>query len=88
MMIPSDTSPDVEQVQLQRLREMAPADRLALALRLSWDVICASKRAIKRTHPEFTTRQVDCLFVELHYGKELADAFRHHIEARDDGRVQ
>ena len=88
MTIPSDTSIDVERAQLQLLRDMSPADRVALALRLSSDVICASKRAIARTHPELTTRQVEHLFVELHYGKELADALRQHDKARDDGRIQ
>ncbi len=78
MPIPNDTSLDIEEKQLQLLREMSPSDRLMMAVRLSSDVIRASKRAIARTHPELTPRQVGHMFVELHYGRELADAVRQH----------
>ncbi len=54
MPIPSDTSNDAEQAQLQLLREKSPRERAALAVRLSSEVIQASKRAIARAHPEFT----------------------------------
>lgn len=73
---PSDTSADAEAMQLQLLRAKTPAERGMLALRLSADVIHASKRAIQRAHPEFSPIEVGQMFVELHYGKELADALR------------
>lgn len=76
MRIPSDTSPDVEAAQRQLIREMTPAERVMLAARLSDTVRNASRRAIRRVHPEFTDRQVEHLFIELHYGKELADGVR------------
>jgi hypothetical protein len=88
MTIPSDTSVDVERAQLQVLRDMSPAERVALALRLSSDVMHASKRAIARAHPEFTARQIEHMFIELHYGRELADAVRQHDRTRDDGRAE
>ena len=88
MTIPSDTSPDLERVQLELLRAMSGADRVGLALRLSADVVRLSKRAIARTHAEYTPRQVEHRFVELHYGKELADALRQRDKAREHGRDQ
>lgn len=76
MPIPNDTSREAEQVQARLLAEKTPAERLMLAARLTQDVIQASKRAIARVHPEFTPRQVEHMFIELHYGRELADAVR------------
>jgi len=81
MTIPQDTSVEAEQKQIELLREKTPAERFMLAAQLSQDVIQASKRAIARVHPEFTPRQVEHLFIELHYGRELADAVRKHDEA-------
>ena len=81
----SDTTRDAEQVQLRLLRDKSPAERLALAVRLSSEVIRASKRAISRAHPELTLRQVGHLFIELHYGRELAEAVRLYEEKPDDG---
>lgn len=88
MSAPSDTSIDVARAQLRLLREKSPAERAALAVKLSSDVVQASKRAIARMHPELTPRQVGYLFVELHYGKSLADAVRRCDRTRDDGRRQ
>ena len=83
---PSDTSPDVELRQMELLRSMSPTERVNLAFRLSTEVIQASKRAIARLHPEFSPRQVEHAFVELHYGKELADGLRAHDEKLSDGQ--
>jgi len=60
--LPSDTTLDADQAQLRLLREKSPAQRLALAVRLSSEVIRASKRAISRAHPELAERQVGNLF--------------------------
>jgi hypothetical protein len=84
----SDTSLDAARLQLQLLREKSPAERAALAVRLSSDVVRASKRAIARTHPALTAREVGHLFVELHYGKALADAVRRYDRTGDDGRPE
>ena len=59
-----------------------------LALRLSSEVMQASKRAIARTHPDLTAREVELRFIELHYGKELADAVREYYETRGNGQFQ
>lgn len=72
----SDTSADVDDVQLQLLRQKSPPERVGLALRLSSDVIRASKRAIARAYPDFSPSEREHLFLELHYGRELAEAVR------------
>lgn len=85
MAVFSDTSPDAEAMQLRLLREKTPAERGTMALRLSAEVARASKRAIQRAHPEFSVIEVGQAFVELHYGKDLADALRRHQGALDHG---
>lgn len=82
----SDTSIDVEEAQLQLLRSMTPSERSALAASMSSEVIRASKRAIARLNPDFTTRQIEHCFIELHYGRELADGMREYERTRGDGR--
>lgn len=74
--MPSDTTADAEQMQLRLLRERSPAQRAALAIRLSADVIRNCKRAVARAHPELAARQIGDRFIELHYGRELAEAVR------------
>jgi hypothetical protein len=83
-MLPTDTTLDAEQMQLHLLRDKSPSERIGLALRLSSDVIRASKRAISRAHPELTEREVGHLFIELHYGRELAEATRRYQKTRDN----
>ena len=82
----SDTSSDVERVRLELLRKKTPAQHVASALQLTSDVVRASKRAIALAHPNLTIRQVGHLFVELHYGRELADAVRQHERVLEHGR--
>ena len=81
----SDTSIDVEEAQLQLLRSMTPRERSALGASMSSQVIRASKRTIARLNPEFTPRQVEHCFIELHYGKDLADGMREWERSRGNG---
>lgn len=84
----SDTTLDAEKMQLRLLRDKSPPERLGLALRLSSEVIRASKRAISRVLPELTEREVGHRFIELHYGRELAEATRRYEETRDNDQPQ
>ena len=88
MLTLNDTASDAEQVQLRLLHEKSPSERLALALRLTSEVILASKRAISRTCPELTEREVDYRFVELHYGRELAEGMKRSEETHGNGRTE
>lgn len=85
MSIPSDTSIDIDRVQLDLLRQKSPHERAMIAVRLTDEVRLASRRAIARANPEFTPRQIEYCFIELHYGRELADAVRNYDEARANG---
>lgn len=82
-MLPSDTSPEAEQVQAELLRNASTARRFQLAQSLSRMTIQLSRRALRRAHPDATEREIDLAFVELHYGHALASQVKAYLE-RDD----
>lgn len=81
----SDTSAEASQLQVKSLQAKTSSERLALTLTLSNTVISLSRRAIKRTNPGFSDSDVHCQFVELHYGKQLADELRQYFLKLADG---
>ena len=72
----TDTSADALAVQLDCLRRMSPHERLAKAFAWSGDLRKMSFEAIRRRHPTLNDDEVRLRFIELIYGKELADAVR------------
>jgi hypothetical protein len=78
----ADTDPEAERVQIELLRQAGPARRLQMGLSLSAWVITMAKNAIRRSMPEASELEVDLRFVELHYGRELADDVRRYLAAR------
>ncbi|HZS28875.1 MAG TPA: hypothetical protein VFB76_16730 [Candidatus Angelobacter sp.] len=54
----SDTSPEVEAMQLEIRRKMTGAQRLRLALEMSQFARELRKAGIRQDHPDWTERQV------------------------------
>lgn len=77
-----DTSPEIERVQIELLRKAGKTRRLQLGLELSGEALEMAQRAIKRAHPELSELEAKLLFVEVTYGKELADRVRPHLAKR------
>jgi hypothetical protein len=75
----SDTHPEVEKVQIELLRRMTVAERLAAAFALTNMAVSLSRRAIVRANPHLAPQEADLLWVELHYGSKLAAAVRNHL---------
>ncbi|HOK67627.1 MAG TPA: hypothetical protein PK054_07320 [Anaerohalosphaeraceae bacterium] len=71
-----DTPGQFEEVWIEKIRQAGVAQRLALACSLSQTAIQLSRRAIQRSHPDWPARRVLLEFVELHYGRTLADALQ------------
>ena len=63
------------------MRGMSARDRFSRVRSLTRTVIELSRRAIRRAHPNWDQRRVDLYFVEIHYGKHLAEG----VKARLDG---
>jgi hypothetical protein len=78
----TDTHPDAERVQIERLRQMTVAQRAELMWSLSAMAIRLSRRALRRANPDATEDEISVLFVELHYGRDLAERFREHLATR------
>lgn len=75
-----DTDPDAERVQVALLRTAGLSRRLALALSLTDTVHGLARRAIRRALGSDDETEVRLRFVELHYGRELADAVRSRLQ--------
>lgn len=77
-----DTSPEAERVQIELIRKASPAKLFGLVRSLSQSVILASRENIRQLHPNARKEELDLIFVELYYGKELANRVRKGIEGR------
>lgn len=70
-MIPNDTSPEAERVQVELLRRATTAQRAGMALALSHQALALSQRAIRRANPDLPEREIERIFVTLHYGEDI-----------------
>ena len=78
----SDTSPDAETVQIELLRKSTVAERFAKVRALTARTVGLSKRALARANPDLSPEELKLRFVELHYGKELAERVRKYVNSR------
>lgn len=81
-MAPSDTSLEAANFQIALLQSKTTSQRLALTLSLSETTAHLSKRAIWRANPQLSENEMRCRFIELHYGRTLADSFRKYLQDR------
>lgn len=68
-----DTHPLVRQAQLERLRAMSFQERWAMMEQLTAMTTFLSREAIRRTMPGASESQVILKWIEVTYGKELAE---------------
>jgi hypothetical protein len=80
-----DTSPEAERVQIELLRKASVAKKFGLVNSLSRTLIQASRNNIRQLHPDASEEELALIFVELQYGKELADRLRTDLERRKSG---
>jgi hypothetical protein len=76
----SDTHPDAEKVQIELMRQASVVDRVAITRSLTNLSVRMARQAIAEAHPAFSPREVGLFWMELHYGKTLADEFREYIK--------
>ena len=81
-LLSSDTSPEAERMHIALFRQASPARRFALARSLSQTAMGLSRQAIRRRHPAASDEDVLLLFVEYHYGRDLASRLRADLERR------
>ena len=79
----SDTHPDAERVQIELIRKASIAERIAAMRSLTRMATRLSRQAIARANPQASPREVDLIWVELHYGPELARKVREYLEQNE-----
>jgi hypothetical protein len=79
-----DTDPRAEKVLIELIRKSSVAERISRVRSLSQTVMFLSRRAIQRANPCMTEREVNLAFVELHYGKALAEQLRSYMEYQNN----
>jgi hypothetical protein len=80
-----DTSPEMEQVQIEMIRKASPAKIFGLVRSMSQTMIQASRENIRQLHPDASKEELTLILVELYYGKELANLVRTQMERRRSG---
>jgi hypothetical protein len=80
-----DTSPEMERVQIELIRKATPAKLFGLVRSMSETMIQASIRNIRKLHPDASQEEITLIFVELYYGKKVANLVRSQIEKRRSG---
>ena len=75
-----DTSSEAEKVQIELIRESSVSRRISKVRSLSQTAMYLSRRAIQRTKPFLSEREVDLAFVANHYGENLAECLRLYLE--------
>lgn len=71
-----DTTPQAEKVQIELIRKASVSRRVSRVRSLSQTTMYLSRRAIRRTNPFLSEREVDLAFVANHYGENLAERLR------------
>ena len=74
------TSPAAEKVMIDLIRASTVARRLHRMNSFSSTVIGLSRRAIRRSRPEYSQADTSQEFVRLHYGEHTAAVIRKTIE--------
>lgn len=77
-----DTHPKARRVQIELLRQLGPQQRLEKAIEFTDTVLRRAKTGIARVRPELSERERSLLFVEVHYGRELANRLRDYLARR------
>ena len=68
-----DTHPQIEKIQLTLLKKQSVAKKFAQVCSLSQTTILLSKRAIAKKNQNLDEKQINLLFINHQYGKDLAN---------------
>ena len=69
---PKDTQFKAEKKWISLVKEQRTSKKISLVRSLSQTVMQLSKRAIARANPNMNEDLMDLIFIDLHYGEELA----------------
>ena len=75
-----DTHPEAERVLVSLTRKESLSKKLSQVLSFSQTTIQLSKRAISRANKHLDVDKKKLLFINYHYGKDLADRVKKYID--------
>ena len=78
----SDTHPKAEKFQISLIRRASIAKRTSRTRSLSQTVIQLSRRAILRANPKLSEQELNLVFVDYHYGSDLADRLGKYLKKK------
>ena len=78
-----DTHPDAERFHIDLLRQAGAKRRATIASDLTNTALERARRGIKTANPGMSDRDRSLLFIEVHYGADLAARVRDWIRTRD-----
>ena len=76
----SDTHPEAEKVQIELIRRMSVAERIARMREWTRMLVHLSRQGLAKANPGLDERELDLLWVEHHYGPDLAARLRAYLE--------
>lgn len=76
----NDTDPEAEAIQQELLRRMSFSEKFDLVQSLTATAVALCRQGIRERHPEYDERDIDIHFVEMTYGRELAEGLRRRLE--------
>ena len=79
ILLSSDTNPEAEKVLISLIRSKSIPERLSRLESLSSLTIRLSKRGIARANPDKSKKEIDLLFVRLHYGETLFNKLKQFL---------
>jgi len=78
----TDTHPEAEKIRIDLLRKISVGERFLKVRALTARTVGLSKRAIARANPDLCAEEVKLKFIELHYGRDLAERVREYLRNR------
>ena len=83
-----DTTPEVERLQVARIRSFSPARKFASVRSWTYTLTSANLHAMRSGTPEPNERDIAVRFVTREYGKALATDFQTAVEQRPAWTIQ
>jgi hypothetical protein len=83
-----DTTPEVERLQIARIRSFSPARKFASVRSWTYTLTSANVHAMRSGAPESNERDIAVRFVTREYGKALATDFQTAVERRPEWTIQ
>lgn len=77
-----DTHPEIEKIQISILKKKSISNKFSQVRSLSKTTMQLSKRAIARTNKNLNEDQINILFINYHYGEDLASRVEKYLNKR------